>query len=131
MSRVAPWIKREAAEVLRTIRALARAALHRASLSLLAVLIAFAGAGFLLSTCYLILMRHLGDEYAGLILGTALLVCAAFVFVYARWKHPRHEPANVSPDQLAGSAAENELAPMSAFVAAFVLARQLRRRQTR
>lgn len=122
---------REIAEVAREARTLAEPALRRASLALVAALLAAAGAGFLLSAVFLTLARHLGPVGAGLFLGVALLACAAVLFLHARRKRPGQEPAAALPDQSPTPPAEGELAQLAAFVAAFVLARQLRRRQTR
>jgi hypothetical protein len=123
VSPLAALMAREIAEVAREARALSAPALRRASLAVVAVLLAAAGAGFLLSAAHLGLARHLGPEGAGLILGAALLACGAVLFLYARGKHPGQAPAAPS--------AEGELAPLAAFVAAFVLARQLRGRRAR
>lgn len=120
------------AEGARDARALGSSVLRRASLALVAALLAAAGAGFLLSTAYLALARQLGPEGAGLILGAALLAVAAVLFLYARRKRPGRKPAAARAEPAPTPAAplgEVELAPLAAFVAAFVLARQLRRRQ--
>lgn len=131
MSPFAPLMAREIAEAARKAQALAEPALRRASLALVAALLAAAGAGFLLSAAYLGLARHLGPEGAGLALGAALLACGAVLFLHARRKRPGQVPAAARPERPPTPPAEGELAPLAAFVAAFVLARQLRRRQTR
>jgi hypothetical protein len=118
------------AEVAREARALAEPDLRLAAVTLVAALIAAAGAGFLLSAAHMMLARSLGPEGAGLILGVALLTCAAAVFLCARRRRAGPEPAAASPEPPAATPGAGELAPLAAFVAAFVLARQLRRRQT-
>lgn len=128
MSRFAPLMVREIADAAREARALAEPALWRASLALVAALLAAAGAGFLLSAAYLGLARQLGPEGAGLILGAALLACGAILFLYARRRRPGQVPAAARPERPPAPPAEGELAQLAAFVAAFVLARQLRRR---
>ncbi len=121
------------AEGAREARALGSSVLRRASLALVAALLAAAGVGFLLAAAYLGLARHLGPEGAGVTLGAALLACAAGLFLYARRKRPGREPVAVHPEAtvapLPNPVPEGELAPLATFVAAFVLARQLRRRQ--
>jgi hypothetical protein len=131
VSPLAALMAREVAEVAREAQALAEPALRRASLAVVAALLATAGAGFLLSAAYLGLARHLGPEGAGLILGAALLACGAVLYLYARGKRPGQVPAAARPDRPPAAPAEGELAPLAAFAAAFVLARQLRRRRAR
>lgn len=119
------------AEGAREARALGSSVLRRASLALVAALLAATGVGFLLWAGYLRLARYLGPEDAKLVLGAALLTCAAALFLYARRKRPARKPAARAEPAPAPAAplGEVELAPLAAFVAAFVLARQLRRRQ--
>lgn len=130
MSPLSALMAREIAEVAREARALARPDLRRAAITLVAALLAAVGAGFLLSAAYMMLARSVGPEGAGLILGTALLACGAAIFLSARSRPLGQMPAAASPEPLAATPGAGDLAPLAAFVAAFVLARQLRRRRT-
>ncbi len=126
------------AEGVSEARALASSVVRRASLALVAALLAATGVSFLLWAGYLRLVRHLGPEDAKLVFGAALLTCAAVLFLVARRKRRARKPAAARTPATtraepapapAAPPGEVELAPLAAFVVAFVVARQLRRRQ--
>lgn len=131
MSPFAPLVARKIAQVTQQARALGNSALQRAAFVLAAALLAVAGAGFLLSAAHVVLARSLGPEGAGLILGVALLTCAAACFFYGRRRRAGEKPAMARLEPPAAASDVGELAPVAApvaaFVAAYVLARQLRR----
>jgi hypothetical protein len=98
-----------------------------------AALSALAGAGFLLAAAYGVLQRVMEPQAAALVMGCSLLLVAGLFLLLAQWrlKAARARPAQ---EESAGHQAGHpigpgDLAPMAAFLAAFVVARQAMRRK--
>lgn len=128
MNSLATLMARELVEVARETYSLARPAFWRASGAVAAVLLAVTGLGFLLAAAHVALTRSLGVEAAGLILGSALLASAGALYLIALWWRPVHQPVAPSKNPAAAALGTDDLAPLAAFTAAFVLARQLSRK---
>lgn len=109
-------------------RRAAKDAAVRLAVAAVGALLGLAGIGFLVATAYQALVRAIGPAPAGLTVGLTLILLSAICLWVAqrpRTAQPAPPMPPPIPDETPPPAGQSaDLAPMAAFVAAFVLARQ-------
>lgn len=106
-------------------RRAAKDAAVRLAVAAVGALLGLAGIGFLVATAYQALVRAIGPAPAGLTVGLTLILLSAICLWVAQRPRTAQPATPPIPDETPPPAGQPaDLAPMAAFVAAFVLARQ-------